>query len=561
MNAKTLFTLGLVLVAVLALSGCGMLGGGDPNANPTPTLPFPTPIVVNTAAAGETAAPPQEGPIFVGGEVFNDANGDGEKNQGDSVIAGVVVQLAAGECPGAALGQTASTVDTPSYRFDGLQPGDYCVSIDAASPENSAVLGQGEWTLPEKMQGTISNSVRLTNRSRPNQNFGWTFASLGGGTPVPAETTVAQPSEPTTVPILPTPTQFVEPTAPASGGQACTYRANYIADVTIPDGTIVASGVQFVKTWRVLNSGTCPWGPGTTVQNMQFINGNPLGAPNLVPIPNQIAAGAQGDISISMTAPAQAGAYRSSWKLRADNGQLIGVGQSSVSLFASIRVQVAAPPTAVPPPTSPAPPSQVIQMAPGATEAEAQGQLPANGIATYSVGAQANQNMQLSLSSNSQSARISVLAPNGVPLPPQRGNPEGTYWQGNLPANGNYTIQVLAGNAATTANFSLNVTIPVRITFQPGGISASVRGVTSNGRIVTYLLKANGGQNMTANLVAPANSAGITIYGLEDGQPLIRSQSGATSFDGQLPATQDYVIQVVPFGNTQVNYTLEITVQ
>ena len=28
-----------------------------------------------------------------------------------------------------------------------------------------------------------------------------------------------------------------------------------------------------------------------------------------------------------------------------------------------------------------------------------------------------------------------------------------------------------------------------------------------------------------------------------------------------LPATQDYVIQVVPFGNTQVNYTLQITVQ
>jgi hypothetical protein len=66
---------------------------------------------------------------------------------------------------------------------------------------------------------------------------------------------------------------------------------------------------------------------------------------------------------------------------------------------------------------------------------------------------------------------------------------------------------------------------------------------------------------MTANLLAPPNSAGITIYGLDDGQPLIRSQSGATSFNGPLPATQDYVIQIVPFGNTAVNFTLDVTVQ
>ncbi|HZQ10859.1 MAG TPA: hypothetical protein VFD70_30060, partial [Anaerolineae bacterium] len=119
----------------------------------------------------------------------------------------------------------------------------------------------------------------------------------------------------------------------------------------------------------------------------------------------------------------------------------------------------------------------------------------------------------------------------------------------------------LAGNGAATANYSLDVTIPVRISFAPGAISAQVQGTTSQGRIVTYLLKANGGQTMTVNLNAPPNSAGITIYGLDDGQPLVRSQSGATSFNGPLPATQDYVIQVVPFGNGQVSFTLNTTVQ
>ncbi|MCI0475772.1 MAG: hypothetical protein L0Y55_05955, partial [Anaerolineales bacterium] len=357
---------------------------------------------------------------------------------------------------------------------------------------------------------------------------------------------------------------FVQPTAPP---QVCTFKATWIEDVTVPDGQVMLPNTPFIKTWRVQNTGTCSWGPGSDLQNLQFISGNALGAPNLVPIPNAILAGATADLSIQMTAPAQPGSYKSNWKLRADDGTLIGVGPSNVALYASIRVQGAPPPTVVPPPTSVSPttappgPAQPITMAPGATEAEAQGQLAANGIASYSVNAQAGQMMELSLSSNSSSARIAVLAPTGAPLAPQRGNPEGTYWQNTLPVNGNYIIQVLAGNAAPVANYSLNVTIPVRINFAPGATSAQAQGTTSNNRVVTYLLKAMGGQTMTVNLTAPPNSAGITIYGLEDGQPLIRSQSGATSFTGQLPMTQDYVIQVVPFVSTTVNYTLDVTVQ
>lgn len=570
MRTKQIFILVIVVLAataigVMALSGCGMLGGNDSNAKPSPTLPIPTNVVVEaTPAAGETAATQEA--LLIGGDVFNDSNGNAARDEGETVIAGVIVQIAQGECPGTAVAQTTTTVSTPSYKFEGLASGAYCVSVDAATPQNAGILGQGAWTFPKQAQGTIDDTVNLNAKPKTSVNFGWTFTTLGQATP-PAEGTPAAPEattvagEPTPVQLLPTPTAFVQPTA---GPAPCVYKANYVADVTIPDNTVMAPGSQFVKTWRVLNSGTCPWGPGTGLQNMQFISGDPLGAQQLVPIATTIAAGTQGDISINMVAPAAPGTYRSNWKLRADDGTLVGVGASNVALYALIRVQAAPPPTGAPPPTTvppPGPPTGVIQMAPGATEAEVQGQLAANAIATYSLSAQANQNMQLSLSSNSNSARIAVLSPGGFPLPPQRGNPEGTYWQGNLPTTGTYIIQVLAGSAAPTANYSLNVTIPVRISFAPGAISASVQGVTNNGRIVTYLLKANGGQTMTVNLVAPPNSAGITIYGLDDGQPLIRSQSGATSFSGQLPATQDYVIQVVPFSNSLVNYTLDVTVQ
>lgn len=562
MNMKHFLLVVLGLSALVAFSGCSLLpGGGDENAKPTPTSPVVTPIAVATSAPGEPTAAGQEG-MFIGGNVFNDANGNGAADDGEQTIAGVALQLGSGDCPGTPIGQTTSTADTPSYKFEGLSAGTYCVSIDAASPQNAAVLGQGSWTFPKPAQGLMADPVKLGKKSKENASYGWTFATLGQATPAAEQPTAVagQPTteaaQPTPIPIIATPTAFVQPTA---APQACVFKANYLADVTIPDGTLVAPGAQFVKTWRVLNSGTCSWGPGSGLQNLQFVGGNALGAPNLVPIPNAIPAGATADLSINMTAPTDAGSYKSNWKLRADDGTLIGVGPSNVALFATIRVQAA--PTAVPPPTNVPPVGQAIQFAPGATEAEAQGQLQSNGIAGYTLAAQMGQTMQLTLSSNSASARIAVLSPGGVPIPPQRGNPEGTYWQGVLPATGTYTLQVLAGNATPIANYGLNVTIPVRITFAPGAISAQVQGTTSNNRVVTYLLKASAGQTMNLNLTAPPNSAGITIYGLDDGQPLIRSQSGATSFSGQLPGTQDYVIQVVPFSNTQVNFTVDVTVQ
>lgn len=570
MTHKRILLFGLVILAAVALSGCGMFGGGGQAGGATATPPLPTGGAVATSAPGQPTAAPQPGGTSLGGQVFNDSNANGAKEDGEPVIAGIIVTLASGACPGAMLGQTTSTVNTPSYKFESLNPGEYCVAIDASAPQNAAILGQGEWTVPQPAQGLIAETVNLRQRGRDNVNFGWTFATIGQVTPPPEQPTpgagepTAQPTaetgQPTAAPVIPTPTAFVPPTA---APQACGYKAEYIEDVTVPDGQVMLPNTPFIKTWRVQNTGTCSWGPGSGLQNLQFIGGNPLGAPNLVPIPNAIPAGATADLSIQMTAPAQPGKYTSNWKLRADDGTLIGVPRGNSPLSVAINVQAVAPPTAVPPPTtSPQPgPAQPISFAPGATEAEAQGQIPANGIATYSVNAQAGQMMELTLSSNSQSARIAVLAPSGAPLPPQRGNPEGTYWQNTLPASGDYLIQVLAGNAAPVANFSLNVTIPVRIHFAPGATSAQVQGTTNQSRVVTYLLKANGGQTMTVNLTAPPNSAGITIYGLQDGQPLIRSQSGATSWTGQLPMTQDYVIQVVPFGNGTVNYTLDVIVQ
>ena len=117
----------------------------------------------------------------------------------------------------------------------------------------------------------------------------------------------------------------------------------------------------------------------------------------------------------------------------------------------------------------------------------------------------------------------------------------------------------LFGNTKDT-NFSLNVTIPRRISFNKGAVSAMVTGKTGGHRSVTYLLRASGGQTMTAALTSPNNNVGLTIYGLSDGQPLVWAVSEAKSWTGKLPATQDYMIVAVPVVDT-ASFTLQVTVK
>ena len=50
-------------------------------------------------------------------------------------------------------------------------------------------------------------------------------------------------------------------------------RAQFIADVTVPDGTVYAPGAGFLKTWRLKNVGTCTW---STFYAMVFESGNKL---------------------------------------------------------------------------------------------------------------------------------------------------------------------------------------------------------------------------------------------------------------------------------------------
>jgi hypothetical protein len=291
------------------------------------------------------------------------------------------------------------------------------------------------------------------------------------------------------------------------------------------------------------------------LHSVVFVGGSFSGPANSAELPGIVNPGQSVDVSVPLTSPGTPGIYRSDWKFKVDTSPsgplLVGVGASSVAMYAQIVVPAGAP-TAVP--------GARITFAPGATQAFVNGSLAAGQAQDYLININGGQTMILTLSTPSAfGAKVSVLGTTGPNPNVINANPEGSYWLGTLPVTQDYIIRVQAGAAPST--FSLNVVVPQRISFAPGAISASTPGTTSARRTVTYLLKANAQQTMTVTLLAPPSSSAITIYGLTDGQPLVRYVSGAMTWTGQLPATQDYVIEVVPATDATVNYILNTFVQ
>lgn len=99
--------------------------------------------------------------------------------------------------------------------------------------------------------------------------------------------------------------------------------ASFVADVTIADGSFVSPGSTFTKTWRIRNNGTTTW---TTNYKLVFVSGTQMANQSYVNLPYNVMPGQTVDISVQMTAPAEAGSYKSSWMLMNESGSQFGVG-------------------------------------------------------------------------------------------------------------------------------------------------------------------------------------------------------------------------------------------
>jgi hypothetical protein len=127
------------------------------------------------------------------------------------------------------------------------------------------------------------------------------------------------------------------PAATAPPAVSGSNRVEFVADLTVPDGTIFKPGENFTKTWRLINAGTATW---TTAYSLVFFSGEQMGGAALTPLPTQVPAGQTVDLSIQLTAPSREGKFTGYWMLRNAAGTNFGMGPNADGAF-YVQINVA----------------------------------------------------------------------------------------------------------------------------------------------------------------------------------------------------------------------------
>jgi len=123
--------------------------------------------------------------------------------------------------------------------------------------------------------------------------------------------------------------------APANNGGGspelpCVWDAAFVADVSVPDGSVIEGGTPFTKTWGVSNSGCQTWAGNVEAV---YASGSAMNGPASVLLDVVIGQNGTADISVDLVAPEAPGTYQVTYRLRNPEGELFGT-----SLYAEIVV-------------------------------------------------------------------------------------------------------------------------------------------------------------------------------------------------------------------------------
>ena len=98
-----------------------------------------------------------------------------------------------------------------------------------------------------------------------------------------------------------------------------------------------------------------------------------------------------------------------------------------------------------------------------------------------------------------------------------------------------------------------------RIQFAPGSTSIALTGTAQVNSTNRYVLGASAGQTMLVDTATTQGAVILIIYG-RDGTVLLTDHAGVAAWQGQLPSSQDYFIDVRSVGNVPARYTLRVTI-
>jgi hypothetical protein len=111
--------------------------------------------------------------------------------------------------------------------------------------------------------------------------------------------------------------------SPTPNGTATLITCNdleFVSDSNVPDGTQMTAGQEFVKTWKVKNTGTCTW---TTAYNIIYGYGEKMSG-QTTPLTAEVLPNAEIEVSVALKAPTKPGTYSGYWRMASNNGTAFG---------------------------------------------------------------------------------------------------------------------------------------------------------------------------------------------------------------------------------------------
>jgi hypothetical protein len=227
----------------------------------------------------------------------------------------------------------------------------------------------------------------------------------------------------------------------------------------------------------------------------------------------------------------------------------------------SPAVALATPMTVIPrsgqPETETPQPATRITFLSGATVGVVSAPIGAGQTQTYVLDVFQAQPMLVSLHSPNNDLTVSIAYEDGSTLLSE--SAKQNSWRGNLPKTGDYFLTVHGG--AVAENFTLVVTVPLPVHFAQGTDSLTINSKTIAGYDVSYDVYASKGQSMNINIEQISSKGSLAVYGFQDGQQYLRADAGQKTFELVLPATQDYIVSVVPFDGLVLDYIVTITIK
>ena len=136
-----------------------------------------------------------------------------------------------------------------------------------------------------------------------------------------AELVQISPSE------TPQPSATVVTNPETTGTRSVCDNMVFIADTTIPDFTPIMAGQNFVKTWKIKNTGSCAWKTGYV---LAWSWGDSKMGGETTALATEVAPNKMTQISVSLKGPVKPGSYHGYWRLQNSAGYRFGEALSLV---------------------------------------------------------------------------------------------------------------------------------------------------------------------------------------------------------------------------------------